>query len=88
MWSELPACARRMFQHPTGTGENEMPLDLNPNGDLLWDVRAYIYRHIVAAGLPPTVPETAIAFGLDETRAARSPRLKWTPEAPTLKAAE
>ena len=24
----------------------------------------------------------------DETRAARSPRLKWTPDAPTLKAAE
>jgi len=35
-----------------------------------------------------TAPHLAPAKRLDETRAARSPRLKWTPEAPTLKAAE
>ena len=33
-------------------------------------------------------PHLAPAKRLDETRAARSPRLKWTPETPTLKAAE
>ncbi len=33
-------------------------------------------------------PHLAPAKRLDETRAARSPRLKWTPESPTLKAAE
>jgi glycine dehydrogenase subunit 2 len=33
-------------------------------------------------------PHLAPVKRLDETRAARSPRLKWTPEAPTLKAAE
>ena len=35
-----------------------------------------------------TAPHLAPARRLDETRAARSPRLKWTPETPTLKAAE
>ena len=35
-----------------------------------------------------SAPHLAPAKRLDETRAARSPRLKWTPEAPTLKAAE
>jgi len=35
-----------------------------------------------------TAPHLAPARRLDETRAARSPRLKWTPESPTLKAAE
>jgi glycine dehydrogenase subunit 2 len=35
-----------------------------------------------------TAPHLAPAKRLDETRAARSPRLKWTPETPTLKAAE
>jgi glycine dehydrogenase subunit 2 len=35
-----------------------------------------------------TAPHLAPVKRLDETRAARSPRLKWTPEAPTLKAAE
>ncbi len=35
-----------------------------------------------------TAPLLAPARRLDETRAARSPRLKWTPETPTLKAAE
>ena len=35
-----------------------------------------------------TAPHLAPARRLDETRAARSPRLKWTPEPPTLKAAE
>jgi glycine dehydrogenase subunit 2 len=35
-----------------------------------------------------TAPHLAPARRLDETRAARSPRLRWTPETPTLKAAE
>ena len=35
-----------------------------------------------------SAPHLAPAKRLDETRAARSPRLKWTPEAPTLKAAK
>lgn len=35
-----------------------------------------------------SAPHLAPAKRLDETRAARSPRLKWTPETPTLKAAE
>ncbi len=35
-----------------------------------------------------TAPHLAPARRLDETRAARSPRLRWTPEPPTLKAAE
>ncbi len=35
-----------------------------------------------------TAPHLAPARRLDETRAARSPRLKWTPETTTLKAAE
>jgi glycine dehydrogenase subunit 2 len=35
-----------------------------------------------------SAPHLAPARRLDETRAARSPRLKWTPETPTLKAAE
>ena len=35
-----------------------------------------------------SAPHLAPAKRLDETRAARSPRLKWTPETPTLRAAE
>jgi glycine dehydrogenase subunit 2 len=35
-----------------------------------------------------SAPHLAPAKRLDETRAARWPRLKWTPETPTLKAAE
>ncbi|MBK8837422.1 MAG: aminomethyl-transferring glycine dehydrogenase subunit GcvPB [Hyphomonadaceae bacterium] len=35
-----------------------------------------------------SAPHLAPAKRLDETRAARSPRLKWTPETPTSKAAE
>jgi glycine dehydrogenase subunit 2 len=35
-----------------------------------------------------SAPHFAPVKRLDETRAARTPRLKWTPEAPTLKAAE
>jgi len=35
-----------------------------------------------------TAPHLAPAKRLDETRAARTPRLKWTPEASTLRAAE
>ncbi len=35
-----------------------------------------------------TAPHLAPARRLDETRAARSPRLRWTPETSTLKAAE
>ena len=35
-----------------------------------------------------TAPHLAPARRLDETRAVRSPRLKWTPETPTQKAAE
>jgi glycine dehydrogenase subunit 2 len=35
-----------------------------------------------------SAPHLAPAKRLDETRAARSPRLKWTPESPKMKAAE
>jgi glycine dehydrogenase subunit 2 len=35
-----------------------------------------------------SAPHLAPSRRLDETRAARTPRLRWTPEAPTLKAAE
>jgi glycine dehydrogenase subunit 2 len=35
-----------------------------------------------------TAPHLAPVRRLDETRAARSPRLKWTPETPAMKAAE
>jgi glycine dehydrogenase subunit 2 len=35
-----------------------------------------------------TAPHLAPVRRLDETRAARTPRLKWTPEAPAMKAAE
>ncbi len=57
--------------------------------DRFCDALASIARR--AAQKDPSLksaPHLAPSRRLDETRAARSPRLKWTPEPPALKAAE
>jgi glycine dehydrogenase subunit 2 len=57
--------------------------------DRFCDALASVARRALQKDLSlKSAPHLAPVKRLDETRAARSPRLKWTPEAPTLKAAE
>ena len=67
------------------------PTETEPKAELdrFCDALASIARRAVQKDPSlKSAPHLAPARRLDETRAARNPRLKWTPETPTLKAAE
>src|SRR6266496_4606345 len=44
--------------------------DLSMDENLLWDIRAFVYRHFAETTRPPTVEETAAQFSLTRQEAA------------------